>query len=38
MLHTKGMWFSRSTRARGYRVSIVGPDAEQISRSIREQE
>ncbi|HMB03014.1 MAG TPA: transposase [Isosphaeraceae bacterium] len=35
---TKGALFGRSSWARGYRVSTVGRDQDQIRRSIREQE
>ncbi len=37
-LHTQGTLFGRSVWARGYCVSTVGLDEEQIRRSIREQE
>jgi REP-associated tyrosine transposase len=36
LLHTKGTLFGRSFRARGYCVSTVGLDEEQIRRYIRE--
>ena len=38
LLHTKGTLFGRSFWARGYCVSTVGLDEEQIRRYIREQE
>jgi len=38
LLHTKGTLFGQSFRARGYCVSTVGLDEEQIRRYIREQE
>ena len=34
LLHTKGTLFGRSFWARGYCVSTVGPDEEQIRRSL----
>ena len=37
-LHTKGTLFGRSFWARGYCVSTVGLDEEQIRRYIRDQE
>ena len=38
LLHTKGTLFGRSFWARGYCVSTVGLDEDQIRRYIREQE
>jgi putative transposase len=38
LLHTKGTLFGRGFWARGYCVSSVGLDEDQIRRSIRDQE
>jgi putative transposase len=38
LLHTKGTLFGRSFWARGYCVSAVGLDEDQVRRYIREQE
>jgi putative transposase len=38
LLPTKGTWFGRSFWARGYWVSTVGLDEDQIRREIREQD
>jgi putative transposase len=38
LLHTKGTLFGRSFWARGYCVSTVGLDEDQVRRYIREQE